>query len=456
MDLDQLSLGLSPWGVGQGQERHLSGTSRDDTSNPPSSSTPCIVHQSARTSIYRYQDTGIKILLGGNLGDPQPHQWQINRLTNEQNASRSLPLSCKKREVLNIQPFNGHPVALYFKWANGITLREWINNCQSRAPWATTMAATQGNFNDLSLIQHRNMNMISQSSSAYNSHSNFPFMPLAGSFTPRSTDELNVRLRAAMAITKTLADFHDGGAAHNSLTPDDVVLDTVEGDYVATLIDLSESVVFNNQMTTRQGGRVSEDDLAALEKQMKQDDLKSLGGLLKQLFRGFESTSPFHSLSSTTPYSSGLALTTGEEPPFETWGDELRSKRKKQTDHGAGAEGLPIYLRSLISTLLLAGSKESNSNSPASTVHYESARDVYQDLKVMLENQNQFYRKTELDERMMESRLTLNPNMFYGRQVQMSMLMHLFQSVVMIGNQPALATISGKMLLEFNPIGFYL
>jgi hypothetical protein len=152
--------------------------------------------------------------------------------------------------------------------------------------------------------------------------------------------------------------------------------------------------------------------------------------------------------NSTTTTSTALALTGGEEVPFETWGDETRRKRNKAPVTAEAGDGLPIYLGSLISTLLLTESEASSpsgSSSPqaSSTVQYESAFDVYLDLKVMLENQNQFYRQTELDERMIRSRLLL-PNVFYGRQVQMSMLMHLFHSVVMLGNSPSIATISGE------------
>ena len=50
-----------------------------------------------------------------------------------------------------------------------------------------------------------------------------------------------------MAIAKTLSDFHKGGVAYNSFTPDNIVLSPFEGgDYVATLIDLSNARVVNN------------------------------------------------------------------------------------------------------------------------------------------------------------------------------------------------------------------
>lgn len=291
-------------------------------------------------------------------------------------------------------------------------------------------------------------------------HGNNPFLSTTSSSnapnstTTPKTNDLNVRLRAAMAIAKTLGEFHDGGVSHGKISPGNIVLDTFEGDYVATLIDLSEAVIFKD---CPEVSSADDDASGDYERMKKKEDLKALGGVLKQLFRGFDTESSSGSGGTNscqlTSYaantygandygnsSTALALSGGGDAPYETWGDETRRKRNKAPTQAG--EGLPIYLGSLISTLLLTGSGAANSNSPASTVHYESAQDVYLDLKVMLDNSNPFYRQTELDERMIGSRLKM-PDMFYGRQVQMSMLMHLFQSVVMLGNQPSIATISG-------------
>jgi hypothetical protein len=441
--MDELSLGLSNWGsLSQPQDNN--NTLTNDESNSLHNTSPQLVHQSSRTSIYRFQDKGFKILLGENLGDPQPHQWQISQLQHEQNVSLSLPFHCRRREVLNIRPFNGHPIALYFKWSNGITLTEWMQKVQSGTNACTELITYPHN----TTYNRRISSSYSDSTSyASNSTRNSSFYSAAPAVPPhRTTDDLNVRLRAAMAVTKTLSEFHEGGVAHGNLTPENIVLDTFEGDYVATLIDLSESVVFRE--VNLEGG----ENKALFEKQKKQEDLKALGGVLKQLFRGFDDVNDRNSFqiatydsygaSAAISYGTSTALTLGDggDSPFETWGDETRRKRNKAPAIEVG-DGLPIYLGSLISTLLLTGNS-TTSNSPASTVHYESAKDVFLDLKVMLEDQNQFYRQTELDERMMGSRLWL-PSMFYGRQVQMSMLMHLFQNVIMFGSEPAIATISG-------------
>jgi len=342
--------------------------------------------------------------------------------------------------VLNIQPFDGHPVALYFKWCNGITLTEWIHKVHGTSGGSSTQLTPHSynvNIPRRSQLDAPYGNMMDDNG-GYNS-----FLPSASTLAvSRTIDDLNVRLRAAMAICKTLWDFHNGGVAHNNLSPDNIVLDTVEGSYVATLIDLSEAVIFNDITENRE----------EIERSKKQKDLKALGVVLKQLFQGLDDESKtgvggstFQRIGndngsnsySNTSTTLALTLSNGTNDAVETWDDATRRKRR-QTLVAEVGDGLPIYLGSLISTLLLTGSEGGDFNS-----HYESAKDVYLDLKVMVENEK-VYRQTEVDDRMIWTRLG-PPNMFYGRQVQMSMLMHLFQNVMMLGNQPAMATISGLL-----------
>ena len=110
-------------------------------------------------------------------------------------------------------------------------------------------------------------------------------------------------------------------------------------------------------------------------------------------------------------------------------------KRGKQLTPG---EGLPLYLRVMVSTLL-AGDDEEN----ASQLRYESANAVYEDLKEMTTQANRF-KKAEVDhEVLIHSRLKLPKDLFYGRKVQMSMLMSLLQSATMLGDQPLMALVSG-------------
>lgn len=412
------------------------------------STSPVLVHQSWRTSVYRFEDKGIKILLEGNLVDGQYRQWQVNRLNNEQNISRHLPLSCKKREVLSIQPFESHPVALYFRWANGITLNEWIRKGHAGASGLASSKLTHGKYNESSRVQkndcqHSSFNESANDGSVLNcANGGYNTSPsLSPSMSPAlpATADLDVRLCVAMAIAKTLTDFHDGGVAHNNLTTDNIVLDTFEGDYVATFIDLSEAAIFSIDDTSNHGTQIHAENIDNFGKQMKQKDLKSLGAVLNQLFRGFVDDSTRKSVASYSTNS--LTFGSGPATPPETRCDDVRPKRSKHIEMG---EGLPIYLGSLISTLLLTGSESNNPDSTSSTVCYESAKDVYLDLKTMLENQKQCYRKTEIDEWVSESRLHLNSDLFHGRQVEVSTLMALLQGVVMSGDQPCIAIISGK------------
>jgi len=250
-----------------------------------------------------------------------------------------------------VTSFNRRP-ALSFKWAGGITLKEWLQKVQ---------AGPQGDF--------------------------------------------NVWIRAAMAIAKTLSEFHEGGVVYNSLTPENVVLSPFEGEYVATLIDLSNALMYRNDNNIN----------PEFEKQMRDVDLKSLGIVLNQLFRGEDSVD-------------GDGGGQGPENT-ESYPEHSRRKRGK---HALGEE-LPLYLGSLISALL----------DPSPDHCYESAKDVFLDLKVLAENKDGSLMKSKVDESTLKSHLCLQCDMFYGRQVQMSMLLHLFQSSVALGNQPVMATISG-------------
>lgn len=114
--------------------------------------------------------------------------------------------------------------------------------------------------------------------------------------------------------------------------------------------------------------------------------------------------------------------------------------RSKRRMHGSSGEGLPLYLSSLISALL-------DTTSPVSTgtLRYESARDVYLDLRTVAEDASgkMLARTVEDEGALARGKLNLRGDMFYGRQVQMSMLLHLFQSSVALGSQPLMATVSG-------------
>jgi len=115
-------------------------------------------------------------------------------------------------------------------------------------------------------------------------------------------------------------------------------------------------------------------------------------------------------------------------------------KRGKQRTPG---EGLPLYLGAMISTLLVSGD-----DNDSSQLRYKSVNDVYEDLKAMAAEDVSLHRSTSLrdecdNEGFCLGRLKFPKDLFYGRQVQMSMILHLLQSSTMLGDQPLMALIAG-------------
>lgn len=360
------------------------GASSSAPSSSSSGEAPLLICQSATTAIYRHYDTGYKVLL-----DPNPSEERILRLLHEQKVSNCLPPTCRGRRVLDVTSYQRRP-ALSFKWAKGITLYEWL------------VRVGLGRGGGVDGIIEGGLRLAARGT------------------CPSSSPDLAVRLRAAMAISRTLADFHSCGVVHNSLVPENIVLAPSEGEYVATFVDLSRALIYKEHMSDR-GVNVEQ------ERQMREVDLRALGAVLNGLFRGDE----------TGCVGAGAGDCLGE--PGD--GSDGRRKRGKRRSPG---EGLPLYLSSLISAL------SDTSFSAKSGQRYPSAMDVYLDLKMLAENPNgPLGRAGQLDELMSRGRLRLlqqvneRGSAFYGRQAQMSMLLHLFQSAVALGNRPLMATIAG-------------
>ncbi|KAL7542862.1 hypothetical protein ACHAXR_012160 [Thalassiosira sp. AJA248-18] len=328
---------------------------------------PQLIYQSNTTAIYRLYDVGYKVILDEN---------NSHRLVQEQNISNFLPPSVHKRHVTDVTRFINRP-ALSFKWAHGSTVQEWLQ--QQKA-----------------------------------------FPHLIGKYETY----LNSSLKIAIAITKTLSEFHDGGVFYNSLSMENIVVSQQkEGQYVATFIDLSRSAVF------RKGDHYGD--------QLKTLDFKGLGLVLNQLFQGDEDKKCSPTLSST------LSMTTsdneGNEFSSEVGGsNDRRVKRVKQRSLG---EGLPLYLSSLISALV---SSSTTAGASQEVFGYESARDVLHDLKYA-ESTDILMKKTNVDEcaAAANNRLRLPQDMFHGRIVQMSMLQQLLTSTAEMGTRPLMGTISG-------------
>eukprot|EP00984_Skeletonema_dohrnii_P001712 scaffold569_cov67-Skeletonema_dohrnii-CCMP3373.AAC.2 len=360
----------------------LSTTSTNDDDGPPQ----LIVSKSNGTSIYRSAQklnaVGIKVihqndhLQAADTLSPSNFNLTMNKLVHEETVSKLLPPDVNKRHVIEVSSFNGSP-ALYFKWENGITCEEWLDKV--RIQQQTTHPQKEG----------------------------------AARFT--------VRLRAAVAIAKTLTQFHQSHVVYNALTLENIVLTPFEGDYLATFIDLSDAVICNDEQTFDERKGV---------------DLTNLGIVLNQLFQKVDGDGELASSRKRVSVSSD---TKGEVP------SNTRNVKKRGKQHTPG-EGLPLYLRAMVSTLLIRDEEHGVSQQ----LRYESANAVYEDLKVMAtpaadgNRRNSYFKETEVDhEVIIHSRLKLPKDLFYGRQVQMSMIMHQLQSVTMLGDQPLMALIAG-------------
>lgn len=336
------------------------------------------------TFIYRSQDTGIKVIYQNPTTSLDVRQTMQKLLHEETISKILLPLCNNHRQVIEVSSFNNSP-ALYFKWEHGITCKEWLDKVHQIHPQAV---------------------------------------------------DFNVRLRAAMAIAKTLSQFHQSSVAYNSLTAENIVLTPFEGDYVAKFIDLSETVICYDEKNFRE---------------MTVVDLTALGSIFDRLFQtcggggggewGRSSSaaggeSGGGQLTSLIPSSRRVSVNSDTEGDVSDYNRNVR-KRGKQRTPGEGL-GLPLYLGAMISTLLISGNGDNN----ASQLRYDSANDVYEDLKAMV-TQNISHRRNSDHEVIIQSRLKLPKDLFYGRQVQMSMILHLLQSSTMFGDQPLMALIAG-------------
>ena len=345
----------------------------DHLAGDPTRATPRLVRRGRRTAIYRLRDTGFKVVLA-DAGPVPSEEERLLALLHEQRISRYLPASCRRRRALDVTSLDRRP-ALSYAWVPGATLAEWLR----RAPGPT-----------------------------------------------RGGDDgsLDVRIAAATAVARTLADFHGAGVAFGaSLALDDVVLAPHEGGYAATLIDLSGAIIFADV-----------DDPAA-RRRILEGDLRALGRLLRRIFGGEDQGG---AREEGPDEGAGRDDDRGAE---EDGNPEERGRRKRGKPHSGLPDGLPPYLGMLIAALLDASAMDATPDA----VRYASVKDVVLDLKALAEDGVRGrLRRDRLDASALKGRLLgSGGGAFYGRQVQMSMLLHLFQSAVALGNQPLMATISG-------------
>mmetsp|Transcript_33642 Transcript_33642/g.70753 ORF Transcript_33642/g.70753 Transcript_33642/m.70753 type:complete len:365 (-) Transcript_33642:52-1146(-) len=328
-----------------------------------------LVYQNNSIAIYRLKDTGIKVLAA-----PNPSEEQLLKMVHEHNISKFLPSTCRKRHVMDVKGFKGDP-AIFFQWARGKTLTQWLAEARQQS--------------DLNL---------------------------------------NVRLLVAIAITDTLSEFHDGGVVYNSLSPNNIVLDTFEGSYVATFIDLSEAMIF-----------YSKDDEFA--RTVGMTDLKCLGVILKELFHTENGDASANDDSDDGGEDQTCRIARKQKiAETNTQSKEELSTRRKRGRRQSLGDGLPMYLGTLISTLLLSGEINSASSSQA---RYENTKDVLLDLRVAKKNPQVFLSPLVLDGYLAQGRLQLPADAFYGRQSEISMLLQSLKSVTTLGGQPMMVSISG-------------
>lgn len=315
---------------------------------------PQLVKATNQSAIYRLVENGveqgIKVLV-----DRNPSEEQILRLVHEKNISNFLPAHIRRRHVLDVRSHKGSP-AILFQWAKGTPLNEWINDAKSRS-----------DVNDA------------------------------------------IRLRVAIAVAESLAEFHQSSVAHRKLSSSNIILDTLEGSYVAILVDLTDAIIYSTSESNAWKKGVDK-------------DLKNLGHVLQELF-GCEQDD--------------------EEQPQDV--DEAKdrdnntgpNKRVKKQLY-RNREELPMYLASILSTLRLAGD-----SSLAHTELYSTVKDVLQDLRFISKNPSAHLKPFVMDEATMNNRLTFCHNVFYGRQSEKSMLSHALNSVLQLGGQPSMTMVQG-------------
>ena len=223
------------------------------------------------------------------------------------------------------------------------------------------------------------------------------------------------RLRAALAVAGALSDLHGSCVAHGQLTPSHIVLDAMPRHCEATLIDLS-----------RARHPADEQDLA--------QDLRGLGRVLGQLFRG-------------CPHGDAAAPSASERSGNASIQDKIllsqvnrggnsegrNTKRGKQQDI---ADGLPPYLSSLVAAL--SNSCESKDETMG---RYTDVKDVVADLRAALEKNAVYFRPLQESE-VLRNCPGINKDAFYGRQSELAVLMHAYNSVVTLG-RPVMAAVSG-------------
>lgn len=403
----------------------LTGNGNTSSDNNVEDSIIELVHSKRGTNIYRHGKFGYKVLMcddeaaeaalsataavAAAVPETSPavviSEEQILRLVREQTISRYLPNGCRKRRVVDVKGFKGNP-SLYFEWVEGVSLKEW-------------MARTNNNHGD----EDNDGNNNDEKSSKNPPHQD-------------GIDFMKQRLKVAIAITKSLQEFHYGGVAYNFLTLEHIILqwtsnndndddkNNEEGECVASLINLSKATVFA-EVTT-------EEATQAIRK-----DLNSLGLILGALFSK-ESDVPSdvkRRLSDNTLLEENeveFPVSNGNSGCDEDEGERPGQVKKRGKQQKLG-DGLPIYLCSLISALI--GYEEMTDSSEL----YDNASNVLKDLE--LASRKLLLLVPDVEER--DRKYLALPTAFYGRRNEVALLTRSLQSVAILG-KTNIAVISGR------------
>ena len=225
----------------------------------------------------------------------------------------------------------------------------------------------------------------------------------------RGGEDIMARLHVAMAVAKSVANLHQAGVAHAGIVPDNVILSFDAKNITTTLIDLSKSII------------MLDDDAA----RRKNEDLKALGILLYSVLGGKNKIIDTESQA-------------GEEIEDEEIDESARSKRGKKSEVHPVAPNIPLYLISLISSLIAPAINARGEIK----YQYKSADDVLRDLKAA-DKEPEIYLKFHQASEMATKALQLPKDSFCGRLSELSMVQQSLDIVMKSEGKPVLMSVSG-------------
>ncbi|KAL7554265.1 hypothetical protein ACHAWF_017700, partial [Thalassiosira exigua] len=315
-----------------------------------------LIYQSSTTKIYRHGlDCGVKLV----------DISKASCVENEVRASKHLPPSCNARRIGKVEE-NGQELWVHFEWANGVTLEEWARSRKERC-----------------------------------------------------RDDMKARLRVAIAIAKSLCDFHEASVVHHKLSHTNVIIEETSFGFQAALIDLTKSRILK-------GGEVHVDGISG--------DLRDMGHVFQILFANLNNGG-----SADVGRRSDTSMDEDEdtEEDFHADYNNRTKKRGKSSSQRAQAmEGMPLFVSALISALL------DNNSGGATNVRegkrYTSTKVVLNDLLAGLSKFDVYFRKFDWKEASMWN----YHSSFYGRQAEMSTLTSSLKAVMDSG-KPMMTSVSG-------------